>query len=334
MKSTRVQIIVELVAWIIFLTFPFFILSNLQFLFKDGTFNTVFRGVIITHLYLIGFYYFNRYYAIPKFYFQKKFNIYIPIVVCCLTALLLFLQTDPGYNPIFGSQFIFATTVFNFSVIVRFLMIFLLSLGISSYNRLKEAEKQSLKTELSYLKSQINPHFLFNTLNSIYALSVKKSDSAPESITRLSSIMRYVITDGSQEFVPLEKELNYISSYIELEKLRLTNKVELSYTVNGDATGKQIAPLIFIPFIENAFKYGVSTSHPSRIAITISIENNSVFLNVENTKITTHSVQGSSTRMGIENSKKRLGLLYPGKHELKITDENNIFKVQLRLKLT
>jgi LytS/YehU family sensor histidine kinase len=210
-------------------------------------------------------------------------------------------------------------------------MIVLLSLGVASYNRLKETEEEKLKAELSYLKAQINPHFLFNTLNSVYALTVQKSDSAPEAITKLSAIMRYSITDAAQDFVSLEKELNYVNAYVELEKLRLTNKVNLNYTVKGSTAGKQIAPLIFIPFIENAFKYGVSTQENSVIDITITIDNNNLAVIVKNTKMRTDPK--NKLGLGIENTKKRLSLIYPGKHKLEIQDSEKEHSVNLNLNL-
>ena len=125
-------------------------------------------------------------------------------------------------------------------------------------SRLKLAEKEKVNAELSYLKAQINPHFLFNTLNSIYSLAIEKSDYTATAVVKLSSMMRYVITDASHKFVPLEKEINYISNYIELQKLRIDSSIKLMYTVTGDISDKKIAPLVLISFIENAFKYGVN----------------------------------------------------------------------------
>jgi hypothetical protein len=332
MKSKKRQIAIELVAWMIFIVFPTFIFSTIQPLFLNGTFNPVLIGIVITHLLLIAYYYFNYYYAIPKFYFTKKTKTYALVTAGCLILLLLILHTDKSFNPLFNINLKLGDLIFVFSIMLRFIMIFLLSLGVSNYNRLKQTEQEKLKTELSYLKSQINPHFLFNTLNSIYALSVKKSDVAPESITKLSAIMRYVITDATEDFVPLQKELNYVTSYIELEKLRLTSKVDLKFRVSGDRDHHKIAPLIFIPFIENAFKYGVSTSEPSFIDISIEIQNDTLILNCVNSIPASRQTK-EHTGLGIENSQKRLDLLYPAKHKLTLTASQNEFKVNLVLQL-
>jgi LytS/YehU family sensor histidine kinase len=320
-----------MVAWAVFILFPAFVFSTIQPAMLGGSLNPALKGIIVLHSMLIVFYYFNYYFAIPKYYFSKKYQMYFGILFTVLFLILFVMECNKEFNPFYKSTLQHSEFLFISSIVIRFLMIFLLSLGIASYNRLKQTEEGKLKAELSYLKAQINPHFLFNTLNSIYALTVKRSDNAPESITKLSSIMRYSITDAAQDFVALDKELNYINAYIELEKLRLTDKVKLNYTVNGDPAGKQIAPLIFIPFIENAFKYGVSTQENSEIKISIVIGKNDLNLTVENTKV--RADNKNKLGLGITNTKKRLSLLYPGKHTLEINDAEKKFSVKLNLTL-
>lgn len=245
--------------------------------------------------------------------------------------MILSMESNPRFSPFYEVPVPNGKLIFILSIMIRFVMIVLLSMGIASYNRLKQIEEAKLKAELSYLKAQINPHFLFNTLNSIYALTVQKSDNAPESVTKLSSIMRYSITDAAQDFVGLDKELNYINAYVELEKLRLTEKVKLNYSVTGNAEGKKIAPLIFIPFIENAFKYGVSTKDNSVIDIAIKIEAASLNVAVKNTKARANLE--NKLGLGIENTKKRLRLSYPGKHQLEIINAEKSFSVNLSIVL-
>lgn len=331
MKSKQILLVIQIIAWLVFIIFPAFIYSTIQPAFGNGSLNPTLKGIFILHTLLMVFYYFNYYYLIPKFYFTKKNKLYFGILAGSLLILLLIMETDEAFSPFYQATINHGHFLFLFSIKVRFIMIVLLSLGIASYNRLKQTEEEKLKAELSYLKAQINPHFLFNTLNSIYALTVQKSEIAPESVTKLSAIMRYSITDAAQDFVSLDKELNYINAYIELEKLRLTDKVHLYYSVTGNTSGKQISPLIFVPFIENAFKYGVSTKENSSIDIQIKIENESLHLTVKNTKARTESK--NKLGLGLENTKKRLHLIYPGKHLLEITDEGNTFLVNLHLTL-
>lgn len=331
MKSKRFLLVIQIIAWLVFIIFPAFIYSTIQPSIANGILNPTLTGIILLHTLLMGFYYFNYYYLIPKFYFTKKNRIYFGIITGSLLFMFLIMQMNEAFSPFYQAPIKYGEFLFLFSIKIRFIMIVLLSLGIANYNRLKQIEEEKLKAELSYLKAQINPHFLFNTLNSVYALTVQKSDSAPESITKLSAIMRYSITDAVQDFVALDKELNYLNAYVELEKLRLTEKVKLNYTVSGLTTGKQIAPLIFIPFVENAFKYGVSTKENSVIDIAITIDKNNLDVSVKNTKIRTDSK--NKLGLGIENTKKRLNLIYPEKHNLEIKDFEKDFSVHLTLTL-
>ncbi|MBP6794812.1 MAG: histidine kinase, partial [Saprospiraceae bacterium] len=123
---------------------------------------------------------------------------------------------------------------------------------------MRDLETQNMQSELKFLKTQINPHFLFNTLNSLYALTIKKSDHAPEIVVKLSEMMRYMLYECNERRVPLEKEVNYIQNYLDLEALRQSNLVDIDFKVKGNVTNQKIAPLVFIPFLENAFKHGVN----------------------------------------------------------------------------
>ena len=152
-----------------------------------------------------------------------------------------------------------------------------MSMAIQIRPRLRYAEQRALKAEadkanaeLSFLKTQINPHFLFNTLNNIYSLAAVKSDHTAESIMKLSNIMRYVTDDVREEYVPLENEVAFISDYIDLQRLRLGDKMNVGFLVSGKIAGKKIAPLILMTFIENVFKYGISKHEPSAIDIQLS----------------------------------------------------------------
>jgi hypothetical protein len=330
MKTMSWRLLAELIAWCALFLFPIMLFPGFWPRLPDGGVNIIFTGLAITNLFLIAFYYFNYYVLIPKLYFSKKYFVYILCLGVYLIIMIVVLESNKNFNPLPSPPFRNADATFVASIIVRFIVLFLLSLGISSYNRLKQIEREKMKAELSLLKAQINPHFLFNTLNSIYALTVKKSDVAPESVTRLSSIMRYVITDAAQELVLLEKEIAYITNYVELEELRLTSKVNLSYKITGDPAGKQIAPLIFLPYIENAFKHGVSTRQDSSIDIQVRIEGNDLHLLVKNQKVNTNTV---SNGLGMENARMRLQLLYPGRHKLLIEDTAMEFWVSLAITL-
>ena len=193
------------------------------------------------------------------------------------------------------------------------------------------AESEKTKAELANLKAQINPHFLFNTLNSIYSLALEKSDKAPDAIVKLSELMRYVMNDATKQFVLLEKELLYISNYIKLQEARLGDTVYIDFHTEGNIAGKRIAPLILIPFIENAFKYGINPEETSEIKIEILAKGSDMIMKVINKKV--NFLTPSGTGIGIQNVRKRLALLYPQKHQLSLDDGTHYFSVTLSINL-
>jgi sensor histidine kinase YesM len=195
----------------------------------------------------------------------------------------------------------------------------------------KRTRKEKLQAELSYLKAQINPHFLFNTLNSIYALAIDKSDHTATAVVKLSGMMRYVLSEAHRDLVSLQKELEYISGYIELQRLRLDDSVQLHFAITGEVRDLRIAPLILIPFVENAFKYGVNPEEDSNISIGIDITGDELHLSVLNHKVTVQPAEESG--LGISNTRHRLSLLYPGQHDLHISDTPESFFVSLNMKL-
>jgi hypothetical protein len=191
-------------------------------------------------------------------------------------------------------------------------------------------EKQS--GELALLRSQINPHFLFNTLNNIYSLVYKKSEDAPEAVMKMSSIMRYMLYDATTDSVLLEKEIEYLKSFIELEKLRIRQKDFVELTISGNVEGRTIAPMLLIPFVENAFKHGSRSVASPGILINLNIGSQEIRFDVsnhvrKNPAITRDQVGG----IGLTNIRRRLNLLYPGQHQLDINSGDELFHVTLIL---
>jgi len=192
------------------------------------------------------------------------------------------------------------------------------------------AEADKAIAELSFLKAQINPHFLYNTLNNIYTLSVIGSDKTSESIMKLSNIMRYVTDEAEADFVPLSSELICISNFIDLQQLRLGKMVTLNYNVEGDPAAYRICPLLLMTFIENVFKYGLSNHVPALIVISIRMEKDSIIFHSQNT-IFDHKKDKDRSGIGIANTRKRLDHLYPDKYTLNISEADQLFTVDLVL---
>ncbi len=193
----------------------------------------------------------------------------------------------------------------------------------------QQIEHEKINTELSFLRSQVNPHFFFNTLNNIYSLAITGSQDTAPAVMKLSSIMRYILTETEANLVPLQNEIDFLRNFIDLQLVRLTDKVEVNFTAEGNTENKQVAPLLFIPFVENAFKYGVSTKERSAIKIKITSSADHILLDVSNTLVKADNGIHETTGIGINNVKRRLQLLYPGKHNLTVKEEDNQFKVHL-----
>lgn len=216
-----------------------------------------------------------------------------------------------------------------------FMMIMGLSIATSTVQRWQNAESKVVKAEaekataeLSFLKAQINPHFLFNTLNNIYTQSVINSEHTSESIMKLSNIMRYVTDDVTQDFVMMKDEIDCVRDYIELQRLRLGADAEINFNVQGKPDGKKIAPLIFMTFIENAFKYGVTKKEKTVININLSIDEDKIDFTCQN-KIYQHKTNLERTGIGIVNTRQRLEHLYPNRFKLNINNGNEMFSVNL-----
>jgi two-component system, LytTR family, sensor kinase len=194
------------------------------------------------------------------------------------------------------------------------------------------AETHRTNTELIYLRKQTNPHFLFNSLNSIYSLAHKKSDLVPDAIVTLSELMRYMLYETDNKTVALEKEINYIQNYIELQKLRLNDIEDIFVNVHGNTKNQFIEPLLLISFVENAFKYGTDYKGAAHVKIKIFILEDNLDFWIEN-RIENYIKDPDNSGIGLVNIQNRLDLLYPNAHELTITQDNQYYRVHLNLKL-
>src|SRR5450432_1764634 len=203
-----------------------------------------------------------------------------------------------------------------------FLIVFLFSMGLAVHDRWRMEEKERIRVELHYLKSQLNPHFLFNAMNGIYSLTLEKSDQAPKAVLMLSSMMRYVFSRDKEMLVSLREELEYIENYISLQRLRFGDQLKVEYHISGDSTGNSIAPMILVPLVENAFKHGVNMEADSFIRIRIDITTTGLEMEVFNHKVPMADDNDASSGLGIRNTRNRLELQYPGVYSLKILNDH------------
>ncbi|XHR93767.1 sensor histidine kinase [Mucilaginibacter sp. UC70_90] len=236
------------------------------------------------------------------------------------------LSRSPFKQPLDITSFFIFFTLLAFSGATKVIRKWLLT-----EQRAARAEADKATAELSFLKAQINPHFLFNTMNNIYTLVLTKDDHAADSVMRLSKIMRYVTEDITENFAPLQREIDCITSYIELQRLRTGSLTIVDFEVDGDIDGKQIAPLLLMTFIENIFKYGVSKHERSTITIKLAIRETTLFFYCKNWIFSSNNSEQTGTGIGIKNTRHRLEHLYNGKHILNISSDNQEYIVQLTL---
>jgi LytS/YehU family sensor histidine kinase len=196
----------------------------------------------------------------------------------------------------------------------------------------KEMIHEKMNSELSLLKSQVNPHFLFNTLNGIYSLANAKSEKTAPAIVKLSQLMRYMLDESKQQFVSLSSELDYINTFIDLQRLRLFDNVKVEFNIEGEAENIKIQPLLLIPFVENAFKHGTDSTSDCLINIDLQIKDKSIYLIVKNDDLKSRDEDGKSG-FGLNNIKRRLELEYPQRHVLNTEVIDNVFIVKLFISL-
>lgn len=345
--------LIHILGWILYLTFPYLILDiplkHIEIRIVD---------VVV----LIFVFYLNTLFLVNRFLLKRKFLLYGVFIVLTLSAVYFYSNnTDPmllkrgrsvykiesryfgqGHRrnqPPFGRGFGMMNKR-EINLVLSTIMLLGIGTSIilaSSYykEQKQKAEKEAEQktSELMFLKSQISPHFLFNSLNSLYALALKNSETVPDLILKLSDMMRYMIYDSAANTISLSSELKYIENYISLQQTRFNDKCTVEYSVKGATTGISIAPMLLIPFIENMFKHGIPPySNSNTLKISISIKDNTLELECIN-PIANQTSKDHVPGIGLKNIIRRLELLYPMRHILQISELEDIYKVILKLEL-
>ena len=334
LRSKSYTFLIHILGWIAFLLVPLLFIES-----ATGRERFMMKGWFLLLL-MAAYFYYNFLYLIPCFLLRKKIPLYFLMLIVGLVTLSMF-------NVLFAlstSDLMEHRHPFNFWRTAFFpfypaIMAFALSSAVritlewfKNERQKKEMEAEKLASELAFLKSQVNPHFLFNTLNNICSLARKKSDETENAIIKLSQIMRYMLQDSNDEKVSLEKEVEYLQNYIELQRMRLPETVKIDFSIEGCPEVGSIEPLLLIPFVENAFKHGVSYQERSEILIFLNSTEKHLTFTVDNhiTKPTDNNVEQGSG-IGLKNVIRRLELLYPGKHDLRITDTGTQYRVELKI---
>lgn len=340
MKVTRFTIATHALVWVLLLVVPYVSTDQVFDTLDPSSGKKYLWLCLALSAVLIIIFYFNYFFLIPRYLLAKKYWLYFSflllaiVTVFLLSSLIFFYsainpgilpQTKPAIEKIFPV------------IVVNALLLWLLSIASSilwtAYNRLKQIENEKLSAQIASLKSQINPHFLFNTLNNIYATAIDTSPKTADMVDKLSEMMRYTMKNTQQDLVLLEDEITYISNFIELQKIRLDRSVKLEYHILENIPDLRIAPMLLIPFIENAFKHGVNSEQKSHIRIETTMNKTEFQLRVVNNKVNVQRDISERSGLGIENTKHRLNLIYPSKHLLVINDTEKEFFVSLYINL-
>ena len=340
---TQNRLMLHLAFWAVYVTF-----FGLLYGSYIDDYYRAFMVELVELPFKMGLVYFNMYYLMPRYLLEKRyleFFVYLLLLMGAIGAIMQFVILPFIVHPFFCTPsctgdkltvFRFIKNMVNINYVVAISAVIALLRNWYSHQKAAQSLVQDkLEAELKVLKAQIHPHFLFNTLNSLYSLTLKKSDNAPEVVLKLSGLMDYMLHDANAAKVPLDKELDYIKNYIALERIRYGERVDVQFTQTGSTSGKQIAPLLLLPFVENAFKHGVSTETKNAwIRIDVKVTEDKLVLLVENCncndKATTNA-HDMASGIGLKNLRRRLELLYEGKYELEMEDEQDSYAARLEL---
>jgi two-component system LytT family sensor kinase len=332
-RSKIAIVFFHVLAWVILFTLPtlfhrepeqqhvnFKVMFSVRFLIFDACW--------------ILFFYFNLLILIPRFLNRKKISIYIFLIILLLAVFITAINVFPkeGEKPGLHREYFF--TIFPYLFIWAMSTVYwFVTDKIKTEQLLKERENENLKTELSFLRSQVSPHFLFNVLNNMVAMARLKSDQLEPSLIRLSGLMRYMLYESDETSVTLLREAEYVNSYIELQKIRYAKSLFIKVDMDpGD--NQLIEPMLLIPFIENAFKHGTGTIDDPVIDISLKISEGLIDFRVKNKfDPANEEIKDRTSGIGLPNVIRRLNLLYDQKHILSINRENGWFIVSLQIKL-
>jgi sensor histidine kinase YesM len=351
-KSRLITILIHILIWGVF---------GMIYFFQPITYNIavpyqlwIKQGLILGLLIIA--YYSNSAILVPRFLLKGRTSLYFSIVVCIAIAIVLInIYADELLNirQLMDAAFHKSGPPrrhkgrdhgWDFAMLGIIALVIGVSTSITTIQKWQkdkqereELEKDKVTSELSFLKAQINPHFFFNTLNNIYALTQVDAEVAGKAIHQLSRMMRYLLYDTQQGHTMLSQELAFVKDYISLMQLRLTDVVKINFDEPKNLKDKPLAPMIFLPFVENAFKHGVSATQSSHIDIVILQKDNLLDLTVKNSIINDNSISlDTNSGIGLVNTRRRLDLLYHGKYTLEIDElnANNEYTVHLILNLS
>jgi two-component system LytT family sensor kinase len=300
---------------------------------KDGTWNPNLK--VAEHVFITTFLpVYGHFYLYEKFFYARRYLVYAVSLLCIVLINGYFASLAWEASSMGRGLAILSSCVTSLIFVAATTGLKLLRKDIRNRLQLQELKAKQLQTELHLLKAQINPHFLFNTLNNLFGLARKQDPGTADGIAHLSHLMRYMIYDGTVETIELEKEVEQIQRIIELQKLRFSSgdSIQIEFTTEGDLMSFRIPPMILIPFVENAFKHGIDISASSFIRIRLSVLNRQMEFSVENSVHGDPKEAAAHGGIGLQNVRRQLEILYPETHELDIQQGSETFRIHLTIR--
>lgn len=325
----------HIIFWIA--TVGFYMLTRTHLIESAGIFHFL-LDVIVRNGLLAVVIYINIFALIPKLAQKQKWALYVAGFILDLAFYVMAKNAHDMllHNAIPDEHYFFENSFYNLSIAL-FYMAFAVALQLSrewyqQREHIRKIEVEKLNTELDYLKAQINPHFLFNSINTIYFQIDKQNSTARETLSSFSEMLRYQLYECNGHDVDIEKEISYLKNYVDLQRHRKDNNYKITFDHSG-VHGFRIAPLLLIPFVENAFKHVSHFAHGNEINIRMHRDNDSFKMHVSNTCDDSNYKSSSHGGIGLKNASRRLELLYPSRHNLEINTQPHLFEVNLELKL-
>lgn len=332
------RLALNLYFWTGFLFIPM-LLAMSNFGHGEEHYHTNLRAQALFAIFYSVIIYTNNLVLVPRFFLRKRYATYF-VTIALFVSLWAVLQAKYDYLfygcncllPLTGDRF--AIAGFQISAFVMaFATVKLVRDYLKREDEYQQLDRIRLENELNFLRSQINPHFLFNTLNSLYAFALEKSEKVPEFVLRLSEIMRYMLYECNEQYVTLDKEIDYLRSYIELQKIRMEDRGTVNFTVEGDTSGKSVAPFLLINFVENSFKHSqASRINDIFIEVSLKVDGEEMHFSTKNNM--TERVEEQGDGIGLKNVRKRLDLLYSDRYDLQINSTGTFYETKLWLRLT
>lgn len=340
-SDTRVKTITHILVWVIVFSLPYILYKS-----NDRPPRTLTEAEktgflyvnLISNVFWVGMFYLNAFILVPRLIYKKRILLYLAIILACFcitvvlhTGLLSLFNPELTFSAFRGAWFNTGPFLLSLAASTTWQM---WSDKVKADKLALQTQQENLKTELSFLRSQISPHFVFNVLNNIVALVRLKSEALEPTVMKLSSLMQYMLYETNEEKVPVKTEAEYLRSYIDLQQQRFGNKVKVTTAIHLSNEWAEIEPMLLIPFVENAFKHGVGMIESPQIDIRLLTQANVLTFSVSNRyNPASAEIKDKTSGIGLANVIRRLNLLYGADHELTIVKENGWFEVSLTIKL-